>query len=78
MRTGAHGRVLVAARIAQGIGAAIIVPASLALVMHAFPARERPNAVALWAATAALAAGHRTVSGWSAGVRRGVACCVSS
>ncbi len=25
--------------------------------MHAFPARERPNAVALWAATAALAAG---------------------
>ncbi len=48
---------LVAARVAQGIGAAIIVPASLALVMHAFPARERPNAVALWAATAALAAG---------------------
>lgn len=48
---------LIAARIVQGIGAAIIVPASLALVMHAFPARERPRAVALWAATAALAAG---------------------
>ena len=48
---------LIAARIAQAIGAAVLVPASLALVMHAFPARERPHAVALWAATAALAAG---------------------
>ena len=48
---------LVAARIVQAIGAAIIVPASLALVMHAFPARERTHAVALWAANAALAAG---------------------
>ena len=48
---------LVAARIVQAIGAAIVVPASLALVMHAFPARERTHAVALWAANAALAAG---------------------
>ena len=48
---------LVAARIAQAIGAAIVVPASLALVMHAFPAGERTHAVALWAANAALAAG---------------------
>ena len=48
---------LVAARIAQAIGAAIIVPASLALVMHTFPAGERTHAVALWAANAALAAG---------------------
>ena len=48
---------LVAARIAQAIGAAIIVPASLALVLHAFPAGERTHAVALWAANAALAAG---------------------
>jgi EmrB/QacA subfamily drug resistance transporter len=48
---------LVAARIAQAVGAAIIVPASLALVMHTFPAGERAHAVALWAANAALAAG---------------------
>jgi EmrB/QacA subfamily drug resistance transporter len=48
---------LVAARIVQAIGAAIVVPASLALVMHAFPAGERTHAVALWAANAALAAG---------------------
>ena len=48
---------LVAARIVQAIGAAIVVPASLALVMHAFPAAERTRAVALWAANAALAAG---------------------
>ena len=48
---------LVAARIAQAFGAAIVVPASLALVMHAFPPAERTHAVALWAANAALAAG---------------------
>jgi MFS family permease len=48
---------LIAARIAQAIGAATVVPCSLAIVMEAFPARERSHAVALWTAVAALAAG---------------------
>ena len=48
---------LVAARVIQAIGAAIVVPASLALVLEAFPQRERSHGVALWSAVAALAAG---------------------
>ena len=48
---------LVAARVLQALGAAIVVPASLALVLEAFPERERAHGVALWSAVAALAAG---------------------
>jgi EmrB/QacA subfamily drug resistance transporter len=48
---------LVVARVLQAIGAAIVVPASLALVLEAFPERERAHGVALWSAAAALAAG---------------------
>jgi EmrB/QacA subfamily drug resistance transporter len=48
---------LVAARVAQALGAAIIVPASLALVLDAYPPAERAHGVALWTAAAALAAG---------------------
>src|SRR5581483_10177536 len=48
---------LIAARILQGLGAAIVIPASLALILNAFPAGERAHAVGLWAAAGALAAG---------------------
>ena len=48
---------LVAARILQAVGAAILVPASLALVLEAYPGGERTHGVALWTAAAALAAG---------------------
>ena len=48
---------LVLARILQAIGAAVLVPCSLALVLHAFPEERRAHAVAMWTATAALAAG---------------------
>ena len=44
-------------RVFQAIGAAFIVPASLSLVLHAFPEERRPHAVALFSAVAALAAG---------------------
>jgi len=48
--------VLIAARAAQGIGAAILVPSSLALLNHAYPNdRERGRAVGIWAAGASLA-----------------------
>lgn len=56
---GAVGSVdlLVAARVVQALGAALLVPASLALVVEAAPAERRAHAIGLWGATAAVAAG---------------------
>ena len=48
---------LVAARVLQALGAALLVPASLALVVEAFPEERRAHAVGLWGASAAVAAG---------------------
>src|SRR5215469_5109516 len=48
--------ILIAGRAAQGIGAAILVPNSLALLSHAYPnEKERGRAVAMWAAGASVA-----------------------
>jgi MFS transporter, DHA2 family, methylenomycin A resistance protein len=47
---------LIVARAAQGVGAAILVPNSLALLNHAYPeARERGRAVGWWLAGASVA-----------------------
>jgi MFS transporter, DHA2 family, methylenomycin A resistance protein len=47
---------LIAARALQGIGAAILVPTSLALLNHAYDGeKERGRAVGIWAAGASLA-----------------------
>jgi DHA2 family methylenomycin A resistance protein-like MFS transporter len=47
--------VLILARVAQGLGAAIMVPASLAILSHTFPEpEERGHAVSAWANTASL------------------------
>ncbi|MCP2163556.1 MFS transporter [Goodfellowiella coeruleoviolacea] len=51
---------LIAARFAQGVGAAVQLPASLAMIRHAYPdAARRNRAVGVWAAAggAAVAAG---------------------
>ncbi|HSZ14142.1 MAG TPA: DHA2 family efflux MFS transporter permease subunit [Solirubrobacteraceae bacterium] len=48
---------LVAARMLQAAGSAMLVPSSLAIVLEAHAERERMHAVALWSAVAALAAG---------------------
>ncbi|MDH3682543.1 MAG: DHA2 family efflux MFS transporter permease subunit [Acidimicrobiia bacterium] len=48
--------VLIAARIFQGVGAAILVPSSLALVMAAFPRDKIPQVVAIWGAIGAMSA----------------------
>ncbi len=48
---------LIAARAVQGAGAAAIVPASLAIILDAYPSAKRAQAVGIWGATAALAAG---------------------
>jgi EmrB/QacA subfamily drug resistance transporter len=47
---------LIAARVLQGIGAALIAPASLAIVLDHFPAERRAAGVGLWGAAAAAAA----------------------
>jgi MFS transporter, DHA2 family, methylenomycin A resistance protein len=48
--------ILIAARAVQGIGAAFLVPNSLALLNHAYPqTKERGWAVGIWAAGASLA-----------------------
>ena len=47
---------LVAARVAQAIGAALLTPASLSIVLDAFPHGKRAMAVSLWGAVGGLAA----------------------
>src|SRR5918993_1967959 len=49
--------VLVAGRVLQALGAAMLVPASLAIVVEAFSSDRRAHAIGLWGATAAVAAG---------------------
>jgi EmrB/QacA subfamily drug resistance transporter len=49
-------QLLVVARVLQGIGAAILVPASLALLLPLFPPERRAAGVGIWGAAAALAA----------------------
>ncbi|MFD4294412.1 MFS transporter [Rhodococcus sp. NPDC058532] len=46
---------VIAARIVMGVGAAIIMPATLSLLVATFPRAERSRAIAAWAATAGLA-----------------------
>jgi NTE family protein len=48
---------LIAARVLQAAGSAMLVPSSLAIVLEAHDGRTRGHAVALWSAVAALAAG---------------------
>ncbi len=56
---------LVAARAAQGIAAALLVPSSLALLGAAFPPVERGRAVGTWSALTAIAgAGGPVLGGW--------------
>jgi NTE family protein len=47
---------LISFRVVQGIGAAMIAPASLAIVLDSFPVERRAAGVGLWGAAAAAAA----------------------
>ncbi len=47
---------LIAFRVLQGVGAAMIAPASLAIVLDSFPVERRSAGVGLWGAAAAAAA----------------------
>ena len=60
--------ILLAARAAQGIGAALLLPNSLALLNAAFQGEKRGRAVGIWAAAgAATAAVAPLIGGWLVG-----------
>jgi EmrB/QacA subfamily drug resistance transporter len=47
---------LVAARVVQALGAALLTPASMSIVLSAFPIEKRAVAISLWGAVGAMAA----------------------
>jgi EmrB/QacA subfamily drug resistance transporter len=49
------GGVLIAARIVQGVGAALMNPATLSIISATFPPRQRGTAIGIWAGVSALA-----------------------
>ena len=49
--------VLILGRIVQGVGAATLLPLSLAIVCDAFPVEQQPRALGIWAAISAIALG---------------------
>jgi EmrB/QacA subfamily drug resistance transporter len=56
---------LIATRVIQGVGAAIVAPASLALIGATYPRAERNRAIGVWAAASALTtAGGPILGGW--------------
>jgi EmrB/QacA subfamily drug resistance transporter len=56
---------LIAARVVQGIAAALVTPASLALIGAIYPKEERNRAIGVWAAASALTtAGGPLLGGW--------------
>ncbi|GAA4015630.1 MFS transporter [Sphingomonas swuensis] len=56
---------LVAGRVLQGLGAALLLPNSLALLNHAFEGERRGRAIGIWAASgAAAAAVAPLIGGW--------------
>ena len=56
---------LIALRVLQGVAAAILTPASLALIGASYPKDERNAAIGVWAAASALTtAGGPVLGGW--------------
>ncbi len=47
---------LVAARVLQAVGAAMMIPTTLGLILPAFPAGQRPLAIGIWSAISGVAA----------------------
>jgi MFS family permease len=56
---------LIAARIAQGVGGALVAPTSLALIGATYPRAERNRAIGVWAAASSLTtAAGPVLGGW--------------
>ena len=56
---------LIAARATMGVGAALVMPATLSVLAHVFPPDERPRAIAIWTGFAGVGAATGGVtSGW--------------
>src|ERR671936_547992 len=49
------GGVLIGARVVQGVGAALMNPATLSIITATFPPRQRGTAIGIWAVVSALA-----------------------
>lgn len=49
--------VVILGRVVMAVGAASMLPLSLALVTHAFPKEEQPRAIGIWTAVSAIALG---------------------
>src|SRR2546423_4701453 len=47
--------VLIAARVVQGVGAALMNPSTLSIITVTFPPRQRGTAIGIWAGASALA-----------------------
>lgn len=57
--------VLIAARVIQGLGGAMLVPGSLAIISSAFDEKERGQAIGVWAAGSAISAAVGPIlGGW--------------
>jgi EmrB/QacA subfamily drug resistance transporter len=50
-----NATVLIAARVVQGLGAALMNPATLSIITITFPPRQRGTAIGIWAGVSALA-----------------------
>jgi MFS family permease len=60
-----HIAVLIVARAVQGVGAALLIPCSLALIGAAYPEKERGAAIGIWSGASAIAAGGGPLlGGW--------------
>ncbi len=45
---------VIGARAVMGVGAAFVMPATLSILAHVFPPKERPRAIAIWAGFAGV------------------------
>lgn len=54
---------LIAARAVMGMGAAMIIPSTLSILINVFPREERGKAIAAWAATSGLGIGLGPITG---------------
>jgi EmrB/QacA subfamily drug resistance transporter len=59
----ASAPMLIATRALMGVGGALIMPTTLAILTNVFPAHERPKAIGIWAAVAGIGVGVGPATG---------------